>query len=85
MKAALNTFNLQYHALPGDMVDAWDYFDGSGVDMWLIAGIMGDSIATVTKHYAKYHPDVLKKPTDMMAELMNKYENFYVYSKNDGV
>ena len=31
-----------------------------GVPMWDIAGIMGDSLATVTKHYAKHHPDYLR-------------------------
>lgn len=32
----------------------------AGRDMWEIAGLLGDSIATVTKTYAHHHPDYLR-------------------------
>ena len=32
----------------------------SGVDMWKIAGVMGDTLATVERNYAKHHPDYLR-------------------------
>ncbi|CAB4163553.1 XerC Integrase [uncultured Caudovirales phage] len=31
-----------------------------GVSLFNIAGILGDSVAVVTKHYAKHHPDYLR-------------------------
>jgi len=33
LKVAVNSFNLQYDALPGDMRDAWDYF-GDGISSY---------------------------------------------------
>jgi integrase len=35
----------------------------NGVSMVEVAGIMGDRIDTVEKHYLKYHPDYLKNAT----------------------
>jgi integrase len=32
-----------------------------GVDLWSIAGVLGDSLAVVTKHYAKHQPEHLRK------------------------
>lgn len=40
-----------------------------GVSLWEIAGIMGDRLATVEKHYAKHHPDYLKKAIDALDDL----------------
>lgn len=31
-----------------------------GVDLWSIAGVLGDSLAVVTKHYAKHQPEHLR-------------------------
>lgn len=31
-----------------------------GVDLWSIAGILGDSLAVVTKHYARHQPEHLR-------------------------
>lgn len=33
----------------------------AGIPLWQIAGILGDSVDTVTKHYAKHHPDNLRE------------------------
>ncbi|MEQ9823222.1 MAG: site-specific integrase [Puniceicoccaceae bacterium] len=40
-----------------------------GVPLWEIAGIMGDRLTTVEKHYAKHHPDYLKKAIDTLDDL----------------
>ncbi len=40
-----------------------------GVPMWEIAGIMGDRLATVEKHYAKHHPDYLKNAVNALDNL----------------
>jgi integrase len=39
------------------------------VPMWEIAGIMGDRLETVEKHYLKHHPDYLKNATSALAKL----------------
>lgn len=31
-----------------------------GVSLWVIAGVLGDSLAVVTKHYAKHQPEHLR-------------------------
>lgn len=36
----------------------------SGVDLWIIAGILGDTIETVTRVYAKHCPDALRSGVD---------------------
>lgn len=33
----------------------------AGVDLWEIAGVLGDTLATVEKTYAHHHPDYLRK------------------------
>jgi hypothetical protein len=33
----------------------------AGADLWDIAGILGDTLATVEKTYAHHHPDYLRK------------------------
>lgn len=38
----------------------------NGVSMWEIAGIMGDKLETVEKHYLKHHPDYLKDATSAL-------------------
>jgi len=40
-----------------------------GVAMTQISGIMGDDVATVTKHYLKYHPDYLREATNALDKL----------------
>jgi len=40
-----------------------------GVNMWNIAGIMGDRVDTVEKHYLKHHPDYLKGATEALEKL----------------
>ena len=40
-----------------------------GVSMWEIAGIMGDRVDTVEKHYLKHHPDYLKHATAALEKL----------------
>jgi len=40
-----------------------------GVNMWEIAGIMGDRVDTVEKHYLKHHPDYLKGATAALERL----------------
>lgn len=35
-----------------------------GVDLWKIAGILGDDVATVTRNYAHHHPDHLRDAVD---------------------
>jgi len=40
-----------------------------GVPFWEIAGIMGDRLATVEKHYAKHHPEYLKNAVDTLENL----------------
>ena len=37
----------------------------AGVDLFAIAGVLGDTIETVTKHYAHHHPDFLRKAMDL--------------------
>ena len=39
------------------------------VSMVEIAGIMGDKIETVEKHYLKYHPDYLKDATSALDKI----------------
>lgn len=41
----------------------------AGVSMFDIAGLMGDRVETVMKHYAKYSPDHLKKATDALQQI----------------
>jgi len=41
----------------------------NGVPLYLIAGIMEDSIDTVTKHYAKYQPEYLKEASRKLEEI----------------
>ncbi len=41
----------------------------NGVNMVDIAGIMGDRIDTVEKHYLKYHPDYLKGATTALEKI----------------
>lgn len=41
----------------------------AGVSMFDIAGLMGDRVETVTRHYAKYSPDHLKKATDALQQI----------------
>lgn len=41
----------------------------NGVSMVEIAGIMGDRIDTVEKHYLKYHPDYLKNATTALDKI----------------
>lgn len=33
----------------------------AGIDLWEIAGVLGDTLATVEKTYAHHHPDYLRK------------------------
>lgn len=33
----------------------------AGVDLWEIAGVLGDTLATVEKTYAHHHPDYLRR------------------------
>lgn len=40
-----------------------------GVPLWQIAGIMGDNLDTVMKHYAKHHPDYLKEAVNKLDEM----------------
>ncbi|MFO0109750.1 MAG: site-specific integrase, partial [Alphaproteobacteria bacterium] len=40
-----------------------------GVTTWEIAGIMGDRLDTVEKHYLKHHPDYLKGATEALEKL----------------
>lgn len=40
-----------------------------GVPLWQIAGIMGDNLNTVMKHYAKHHPDYLKEAVNKLDEM----------------
>jgi len=40
-----------------------------GVPLWEIAGIMGDEVETVTKHYAKHCPEYLKKATSALEKI----------------
>lgn len=37
-----------------------------GVDLWSIAGVLGDSLAVVTKHYAKHQPEHLRKAMELV-------------------
>lgn len=39
----------------------------AGRDMWEIAGLLGDSIATVTKTYAHHHPEYLRDAVEAQA------------------
>lgn len=41
----------------------------SGVSMWEIAGIMGDRLATVERHYAKHHPSYLQEAVSTLDRL----------------
>ncbi len=38
----------------------------AGVPLWQIAGLMGDDVATVTKHYAKHSPEYLKEAVNVL-------------------
>lgn len=41
----------------------------SGVPLYIIAGMMEDSIDTVTRHYAKYQPDYLREASNKLEEM----------------
>ena len=40
-----------------------------GVPMWEIAGMMGDRIDTVEKHYLKHHPEYLRNASAALESL----------------
>lgn len=40
-----------------------------GVPMWEIAGIMGDRLETVEKHYLKHHPEYLRNATGALEKI----------------
>lgn len=41
-----------------------------GVPIQMIAGVLGDSIKTVEKHYLKYSPDYLREATVALGETL---------------
>ena len=52
-------------ALPHDLRRTWATLAArAGVSLWDIAGVLGDSIETVTKHYAHHCPGHLKNAVD---------------------
>lgn len=42
-----------------------------GIPMWQIAGMMGDSLETTERHYAKHHPDYLKDASSALDSLLS--------------
>jgi integrase len=41
----------------------------AGIPLWQIAGMLGDAVDTVTKHYAKHHPDNLREAVNALKNI----------------
>lgn len=70
IRSAYETFTARLpgrlsEANPHDLRRTWATLAArAGVQMWDIAGVLGDSIETVTKHYAHHSPNHLKNAVD---------------------